>query len=133
MVSLEKNGAGKSTILKIIAGVQVPSEGQVDLQGEIEVGYLPQEFNYNSDRSVLDETKMAFEKVILTEQRIEAISLEIGTREDYESEAYQELIEELNHLYEVLNHLDADKSDSKIERVLKRPRIRRKRLWSSLA
>jgi len=114
-----KNGAGKSTILKIIAGVQVPSEGQVDLQGEIEVGYLPQEFNYNSDRSVLDETKMAFEKVILTEQRIEAISLEIGTREDYESEAYQELIEELNHLYEVLNHLDADKSDSKIERVLK--------------
>lgn len=114
-----KNGVGKSTILKIIAGVQQATSGQVDRQGDVEVGYLPQEFNYNSERTVLDETRRAFEKLITTQNRIEEINKELGEREDYESESYQEIIEELNHLYEVLNHLDADKSDSKIERVLK--------------
>lgn len=87
-----KNGAGKSTILKIIKGLHKPDEGEVILPDGFTVGYLPQEMETRSQRTVLEEAKTAFHEVVELEKKIHEYEQEITTRDDYESKSYQRLL-----------------------------------------
>ncbi|MCX6305231.1 MAG: ABC-F family ATP-binding cassette domain-containing protein [Bacteroidetes bacterium] len=87
-----KNGAGKSTLLKIIKGLQKADEGDVILPDGYSVGYLPQEMESQSGRSVMEETMNAFSEVVQLEKMINEFEKQIGEREDYESDSYHKLI-----------------------------------------
>lgn len=90
-----KNGAGKSTILKLIIGLQNPTSGHVDKPKDISVGYLPQIMEHHRGRTVLEEAMTAFGSIASMEREIDAITRELGTRTDYESESYSDLIAHL--------------------------------------
>ena len=93
-----KNGAGKSTILKLICGIQNPTSGRVDKPKDISIGYLPQIMEHHRGRTVLEETLTAFEGSAQLEREIEEVTRELETRTDYESESYSALIEHLTNL-----------------------------------
>lgn len=93
-----KNGAGKSTILKLICGIQNPTSGRVDRPKDISIGYLPQIMEHHRGRTVLEETLTAFEGSAKLEREIEEVTRELETRTDYESESYSALIEHLTNL-----------------------------------
>ncbi len=93
-----KNGAGKSTIMKLICGIQKPTSGRVDLPQRLTVGYLPQIMDHHKGKSVLEETMSAFDSIRDIERRIEVVTAEISERSDYESDAYMQLITELSEL-----------------------------------
>lgn len=97
-----KNGAGKSTILKMICGIQNPSSGRIDKPKDISIGYLPQIMEHHKGRSVLDEALTVFESSTEIENRIASLTKELEERTDYESDAYSELIEELSFLNDKL-------------------------------
>jgi len=97
-----KNGAGKSTILKLVCGLQTPTSGQVDRPKEMSVGYLPQIMQHNKGRSVLEEALTAFESTSEIESEISGITAQLGERTDYESDGYAALIERLNELNDKL-------------------------------
>ena len=97
-----KNGAGKSTILKLIAGVERPTSGSIMKPKEQTVGYLPQIMSYSKDTTVLEAAMSVFADHFTMNERVEEISRELGERTDYESEAYHRLIEELNELNDKL-------------------------------
>ncbi len=98
-----KNGAGKSTIMKIICGEQSPSSGTVDKPSHISIGYLPQIMSHNKGKTVIDETMTAFDSLFQMEKEMEDITDEISKRTDYESDEYTELIGRLNDLNDRLN------------------------------
>lgn len=93
-----KNGAGKSTILKLICGIQSPTSGRIDKPNDISIGYLPQIMEHHRGRTVMEEAMTAFEQTAAIENEIAAVTRELETRTDYESEAYSELIERLSNL-----------------------------------
>ena len=93
-----KNGAGKSTILKLICGIQNPTAGRVDKPRDISIGYLPQIMEHHRGRTVLEETLTAFEGSAKLEHEIEEVTRELESRTDYESESYSALIEHLTNL-----------------------------------
>ena len=93
-----KNGAGKSTILKLICGIQSPTLGHIDKPNEISIGYLPQIMEHHRGRTVLEEALTAFEHTSSIEKEIESVTLELSERTDYESESYASLIERLAYL-----------------------------------
>ena len=93
-----KNGAGKSTILKFICGIQNPTAGRVDKPRDISIGYLPQIMEHHRGRTVLEETLTAFEGSAKLEREIEEVTRELESRTDYESESYSALIEHLTNL-----------------------------------
>jgi ATP-binding cassette subfamily F protein 3 len=100
-----KNGAGKSTMLKILSGDMKPDSGSIATEKEIKMGFLRQDIDFETGRTVLEEAYQAFEEIKRTEKRIEQINHELATRTDYESQYYSELIDELSdvtHHYEVL-------------------------------
>ncbi|MBN8566249.1 MAG: ABC-F family ATP-binding cassette domain-containing protein [Flavobacteriales bacterium] len=100
-----KNGAGKSTMLKILSGDMKPDSGSIATEKEIKMGFLRQDIDFEQGRTVLEEAYQAFEEIKRTEKRIEQINHELATRTDYESLSYSELIDELSdvtHHYEVL-------------------------------
>ena len=113
-----KNGAGKTTLFKVIIGEQGIDEGQVSKPKEYGIGYLPQELAFNSDLSVKEEVSKAFEVTQHLERKIESISKELGEREDYESDSYMDLAEELNRISTQLGIYDVDSQDQQIELVL---------------
>lgn len=98
-----KNGAGKSTVLKLICGLQSPTSGRVDKPSELSIGYLPQIMEHNRGRSVLEEAMTAFDDSNRTEKEIAEVTRELETRTDYESAEYTELIERLSLLHDKLN------------------------------
>lgn len=98
-----KNGAGKSTIMKLICGLQTPASGQVDKPAHLTIGYLPQIMEHHKGRSVLEETLSAFDESNALEKRIGEVTHQLSERTDYESDEYLELIEELNDLNDRLN------------------------------
>lgn len=114
-----KNGAGKSTLLKIIAGAQQPTTGSFDISGEKRVGYLPQEMNWEYDKTVFGETMEVFKDVLDLEKEIKHINKQLVERTDYESEGYSALIERLNEIHLKLGTMESEKMESKIEKVLK--------------
>ncbi len=104
-----KNGAGKSTILKLICGLQNPTSGKIAVPNEVKIGYLPQIMEHHRGRTVIDEAMTAFADIFLLEDELEKITLELAEREDYESQAYQDLIIRMN---EVNDHLAYSKSEN---------------------
>ncbi len=104
-----KNGAGKSTILKLICGLQTPTNGKIAVPNGVKIGYLPQIMEHHRGRTVIDEAMTAFADMFALEDELEKITLELAEREDYESQAYQELIIRMN---EVNDHLSYSKSEN---------------------
>ena len=95
-----RNGAGKTTILNLIAGKQEPDGGRVVMTEGKSVGYLPQQMTHNKGKSLYRETLDAFSHVIALKKRITTITAELGERSDYESAAYLTLIQELSNVNE---------------------------------
>jgi len=114
-----KNGAGKSTMLKLLAGVQNPTKGEISKPNDYKIGYLPQDMIHQHGRTVYDETATAFEEIQQLEQRLEVINEELNTRTDYESDAYMNLITELTDINNRLGYMGAENRDEEIEKILK--------------
>ncbi len=113
-----KNGAGKSTMLKIIAGLQEPTSGKVAIPKDVSIGYLPQHMIHNDDTTVKDEASKAFNRILDLQQRLEQLNVELCERTDYESEAYMALIEEVSHLNEQLEMQGGGNFDAEVEKTL---------------
>ncbi|MBR5511388.1 MAG: ABC-F family ATP-binding cassette domain-containing protein [Bacteroidaceae bacterium] len=113
-----KNGAGKTTMLRILSGEQSPSSGTVALPRNITIGYLPQVMTHADGRTVFQEAEQAFEHIHEMEQRLNRMNDELATRTDYESESYHELIEEYTHLNEQYTMMGGSHYEAEIERAL---------------
>jgi len=113
-----KNGAGKSTLLKILAGRQIPTSGKVVAPKEMKVGYLPQHLLTNDERTVREEAELAFEDVLRQRKRVEELSNRMAEREDYDSQEYLGLIEELTHATERLQMMGGDECEAELEKTL---------------
>lgn len=113
-----KNGAGKSTLLKIIAGLQQPTSGNIALQGDVVVGYLPQQMKVADDTTVKEEVKKVFGKTARRQAELDRINDQLASRTDYESEEYAALIERSSYLIDRLAIEGSDNVDAEIERTL---------------
>ncbi len=113
-----KNGAGKTTMLRILSGEQSPSGGNVALPRNITIGYLPQVMTHADGRTVFQEAELAFEHIHELEQRLNKLNEELATRTDYESESYHEIIEEYTHLNEQYAMMGGSHYEAEIERAL---------------
>lgn len=113
-----KNGAGKSTMLKIFAGVQPPTRGNVSLPRDITIGYLPQHMTLKEGNTVLEEASLAFEHIQKMEAELEAVNRQLAERTDYESEAYHNLIEKSTHLQEQFLMSGGNNFQAEIEKTL---------------
>ena len=92
-----KNGAGKTTLLRLFAGQQQPTHGNIIKPKELTIGYLPQHLLVKDQRTVQEEVELAFGEIRVIQQHIDKLNMEIAERTDYESEAYQLLIEKVTH------------------------------------
>ncbi len=113
-----KNGAGKSTMLKIIAGLQNPTSGTVARPTDTTIGYLPQQMLLTDTLTVRDEVGKAFAHVHELDATIDALNAELAMRTDYESEAYQDLIDRLTLKTEVRTMMQSENMDAEIEKTL---------------
>ena len=113
-----KNGAGKSTMLKIIAGQQQPTAGTVLRPKGFTVGYLPQVMTHTDGRTVYQEAELAFSHIHEMEEELERMNSELSLRSDYESEDYHRLIEEYTHLNEQYTIMGGSHYEAEIERAL---------------
>ena len=113
-----KNGAGKSTILKMICGLQNPSSGRIDKPKDISIGYLPQIMEHHKGRTVLDEAMTVFRSNAEIEAKIADLTRELEQRTDYESDAYAELIEELTSLNDILEMSHSEPPEVQARRTL---------------
>ncbi len=114
-----KNGAGKSTLLKILAGVQTPTSGIVSCPKDVKVGYLPQHMKHNDTGTVWDEVEKAFGQLKKLEDDIESLNVELGTRTDYESDYYLDLIHKLSDKSDRITMLGGANYAANIEVTLK--------------
>jgi ATP-binding cassette subfamily F protein 3 len=114
-----KNGAGKSTMLKLISGLQNPTKGDISKPNDYTIGYLPQDMIHQHGRTVYAEAATAFEEIQRLENRLEEINEQLNTRTDYESDAYMDLITELTDINTRLSYLGAENREEEIEKILK--------------
>jgi ATP-binding cassette subfamily F protein 3 len=113
-----KNGAGKSTMLKTIYGIQEPTGGSVSKPKGTTLGYLPQEMKHNESNTVLEEAKLAFSEIEKLETEIESLTQALNEREDYESDSYAQLIIDLNEANDRLTIMGSSKVEENIEKIL---------------
>lgn len=113
-----KNGAGKSTMLKILAGYQTPTKGEVSRPKDCKIGYLPQDMTHQHGRTVYEETESAFEEIKTLQAKLTDINHQLETRTDYETDAYMQLIQDLTDINERLNMIGVDNTEEEIEKVL---------------
>ena len=113
-----KNGAGKSTMLKILAGLQQPTEGVVAIPRECTIGYLPQVMKLADSRTVMQEAELAFEHIFEMQQELERMNQELAERTDYESEEYQKLIDRFTHENERFLMMGGINYRAELERTL---------------
>lgn len=114
-----KNGAGKSTMLKLLAGEQNPTKGEISKPNDFRIGYLPQDMIHQQGRTVFEETATAFLEIQKLEKRLAVVTHELETRTDYESDAYMNLINELTDINTRLDVIGAGNMDEEIEKILK--------------
>ena len=112
------NGAGKSTLLKIIIGDIHPQKGEISVPKEFKLGYLPQELPLYDGRTVWQEAESALSEVKELEQKLAAINQQLAEREDYESDSYIKLIEDLNHFTERFNLIGGYTYHGSLEKIL---------------
>ena len=113
-----KNGAGKTTLIKLLCGLEQPSKGDVIMSDDVTIGYLPQEKNVHSTKTVLDEAMTAFEEYYEIEHRLAKLQNELSDREDYESDSYQRLCEKMSHLNERLAIMGGHSIEGEAEQIL---------------
>ena len=113
-----KNGAGKSTMLKLIMDIQRPTTGRITQTAGQRIGYLPQIMEHHRGRTVLEEVMTVYEEIDRLDRRVDEISLELASREDYESAAYQRLIVELNEVNDQLVLARSEATEEAVERTL---------------
>lgn len=113
-----KNGAGKSTMLKILCGLQQPTAGTVAVANDTTVGYLPQVMKLQDDTTVREETRKAFSDTVQLKQRIDSLQEQLATREDYESDDYARLVETFTQEHERYLMLGGENYEAEIERTL---------------
>jgi len=113
-----KNGAGKSTMLKILAGIQAPTSGSVSVPRDVTIGYLPQVMILSDKHTVMEEAEMAFEHIFELQASIERMNQELADRTDYDSENYRKLIEKFTHDNERFLMMGGTNYTAEIERTL---------------
>ncbi len=113
-----KNGAGKSTMLKIIAGLQLPTQGKVNAPKDITIGYLPQQMTHDDTKTVREEAETAFNHIFKVEEKVNRLTAELGERTDYESQEYHDLIDALTNANEELSMIGANNFQGEIEKTL---------------
>ena len=113
-----KNGAGKSTRMKMICGLQSPTSGHIDKPNHLEVGYLPQIMEHHRGRTVIEETMTAFAQMTALENELEEIGRQLAEREDYESPDYMSLITRMNEINDRLSVEHSEPPRVKAERTL---------------
>ncbi len=114
-----KNGAGKSTMLKILAMEQNPTKGDIAKPNDCKIGYLPQDMRHQAGRTVLEETATAFIEIQNLEKRLEEINKELEVRTDYESDSYTNIITELTDIHARLDMVGAGNREQEMEKVLR--------------
>lgn len=113
-----KNGAGKSTMLKIIAGLQNPTSGCVAKPNDIAISYLPQQMVLNDTLTVVEEVSKAFSHIDEMHSQLDKINHELQSRDDYESSSYQELIDRLTILNERIAMEESENREAEMEKTL---------------
>jgi ATP-binding cassette subfamily F protein 3 len=113
-----KNGAGKSTMLKILAGVNKPNRGNVNAPKGSVIAYLPQHLLTEDTATVFEETSKAFQEIFIMKDEIEALNTELTTRTDYESDEYMRIIEKVSELSEQYYSLEEINYEAEVEKVL---------------
>ena len=113
-----KNGAGKSTMLKILCGMQKPTSGVVSVPNDTTIGYLPQVMKLSDDTTVKEETRKAFADKKKIEERLKKMEQEMAERTDYESEGYAELVERFTTEHERYMMMGGENYEAEIERTL---------------
>ncbi|MDE6612201.1 MAG: ATP-binding cassette domain-containing protein, partial [Muribaculaceae bacterium] len=113
-----KNGAGKSTMLKIIAGLQQPSGGSVAVPSDVTIGYLPQQMILEDTLTVLEEVRKVFAHVDAMHRKLDRLTEELAARSDYESAEYHALIEKMSTLSEDVAMAASDNFEADMERTL---------------
>ncbi len=113
-----KNGAGKSSLLKVIIGEMGYEEGSISKPADLTIGYLAQQIKVSNQKTVFEETLNAFEEIIELESGIASINDELKNRSDYDSDEYHTLIHDLSHLNERFHILEGASLEANIEQVL---------------
>lgn len=113
-----KNGAGKSTMLKIIAGLQKPTSGQVAVPQDTTIGYLPQQMKLSDTRTVIEEVREAFSHIDLMTLKLDRMNAELADRTDYESPDYQRLIDDIADMSERLAMEQSENAEAEMEKTL---------------
>jgi len=113
-----KNGAGKSTMLKILCGMQQPTEGTVSIPEDCKIGYLPQVMKLVDDTSVIDETRKAFREISELEKQIADLNVQLAGRTDYESEEYFSVVKKFSSAQERYDLFGGKNYEAEIEKTL---------------
>ena len=113
-----KNGAGKSTMLKILCGKQQPTSGNVAVPNDQTVGYLPQVMILQDDTTVREEARKAFAKVTQMKAKIDEMNRQLADRTDYDSDSYMALVEKFTQEHERYMMMGGDNYEAEIERTL---------------
>ena len=113
-----KNGAGKSTMLKIIAGLQQPTSGTVAVSGGSTIGYLPQVMVLSDEHTVREEAEQAFSHISQMQERLDRMNQELADRTDYDSESYMALVEKFTHESERFQMMGGMNYQAELERIL---------------
>ena len=113
-----KNGAGKSTMLKILCGIQQPTSGMVSVPNDVTIGYLPQVMKLQDDTTVREETRKAFADNTKIAARLKKMEQEMADRTDYESDSYSKLVEQFSQEHERYMMMGGENYEAEIERTL---------------
>lgn len=113
-----KNGAGKSTLLKMISGLQSPSSGTISIPNDVTIGYLPQQMQLTDGKTVMEEMRSAFQHVDILKSDLDKATEELATRDDYESDSYQKLLNHIEYLSERIRMEGVSHIDAEIEKTL---------------